>query len=131
MSILANELLMKAVVTIIFSLILFMFKPIRERLIRYFKKITNKIQYSVNVKGYITFLNSNHNVYNFYSEKSENRFYYEVELPFEDISEDSMPIDESNHLIYEAIKYKYGKDLSSKGGMLNITQIKKIEKYTK
>lgn len=131
MSILLNELLMKTIVTVIFSIILFMFKPIRERLTRYFKKITGKIQYFVTVSGYIVFINPNRNIHNFFSEKAEKRFYYKVELPYKDISEDTMPLEESNHLIYEAIKYKYGNDYSDKGGMLNITYIEKYKKYIK
>jgi len=130
-SILLNELLMKTIVTVIFSIILFMFKPIRERLTRYFKKITGKIQYFVTVSGYIVFINPNRNIHNFFSEKAEKRFYYKVELPYKDISEDTMPLEESNHLIYEAIKYKYGNDYSDKGGMLNITYIEKYKKYIK
>src|SRR5699024_2359477 len=121
----------KTIVTVIFSIILFMFKPIRERLTRYFKKITGKIQYFVTVSGYIVFINPNRNIHNFFSEKAEKRFYYKVELPYKDISEDTMPLEESNHLIYEAIKYKYGNDYSDKGGMLNITYIEKYKKYIK
>lgn len=129
MSTLLNELLIKVIVTLVFSGILFAFKPIRKRLIKYFKKITGKIEYSVTIKGYIIFVNRNRGIHNFFSEQSEERFYYEVELPFKDISENTMPIDESNYLIYKAIKYKYGKNLSNKGGILNITHIKSNEKY--
>lgn len=128
MSLILNELLIKGIVTLIFSAFLFLLKPIRKRIIKFFKRITGKTKYSVTVKGYILFINHNRNIYNFFNHVAEERFYYEVELfDIKDISEDAIPIEQSNYLIYMAIKNKYGKDFSNKGGMLNITSIKKNE----
>jgi len=52
-----------------------------------------------------------------------------VELPYKDISEDVIPIEESDRLIYQAIRDKYGKDFSKEDGRPSNTKIKHNKKY--
>ena len=65
---------------------------------------------------------------------SENRLEkpslkFQIELPYEDISENSMPLSESTRLIYTAITEKYGYPSLEYRTRLNNVKVKKEDKF--
>jgi len=116
-----NGLIEKAIITIIFAVILFAIKPIRIRVIKWFKKMFKKItgreKHSVIVTGYV-FKKGQYNNKDLY-------FNFEIELPYRDISEDVMPISESTALILKEVNHKYHKDFYPSGYDLNKVVVKK------
>ena len=113
----------KIVIGVIFFFIVLLFKPLLlkvwAKVWKWWKRKTGRMKYSVIVTG---------KVYTRYGSRWEEGFKFEVELPYKDVSEDSMPADESNDLIYSAINRKYEKDFYDNKNTMNHVRTKSIEK---
>ena len=113
----------KSVIGAIFFVIVWIFKPILLKawlkLWKWFKRKTGKMKYSVIVTG---------KVYHEGSQRGQQGFSFEVELPYKDVSEDSMPVEESDQLIYSAINKKYGTDFFRARYKMNYVKLQTIEK---
>jgi hypothetical protein len=116
----------KIFIGLISGLIMLFFKPIRIRLKKtklysFIMRKLGKERYKVIVTGRI-FHNSN---------LRSEICYFEVELPYKDISENAMPIDQSNDLIIREVNKKYGKNFSSREHFLNNIACKNVTYYQK
>jgi hypothetical protein len=103
-----------------------LFKPVRRRLKKtklysFIMRTLGKEQYKVIVTGKIF------NKSNLRNELCS----FEVELPYKDISERSMPIDQSNELIIREVNKKYGKTFNSWECWLNNISCDNITYYPK
>lgn len=56
---------------------------------------------------------------------------FEVELPFKDISDNIMPIRESDYLIMQALNKKYGRNFDTENYYFNNIRPKKVTYYQK
>ncbi|WP_141499489.1 hypothetical protein [Bacillus toyonensis] len=116
----------KIFIGLISGLIMLFFKPVRRRfkktkLYSFIMKKLGKERYKVIVTGRI-FHNSN-----LRSEMCS----FKVELPYKDISQNAMPIDQSNDLIIGEVNKKYGKKFSSREHFLNNIACKNVTYYQK
>lgn len=116
---LVSGLFLKAIIGVLFIALAFIFKPVRIKGMKWLKKVTGRTKYSVVVTG---------RVYPKQTRMSKSEgFPFEIELPYKDVSEHSMPIQESDSLIYSAINQKYAKDFYSNGYSMNHVKIRKVE----
>lgn len=116
---LLSSLFLKILTASIFLPITLLFRPVRTRALKWLKKVTGRTKYSVIVTG---------RIYPQYTPmEKRGGFPFEVELPYKDISEDSMPIRESDNLIYSAVNQKYGEDFYSNGYSMNHVSVRKVE----
>ncbi|TXC89877.1 hypothetical protein FS935_16105 [Metabacillus litoralis] len=122
-SISLNQLIDTMVIKVIAGILLFflslLIKPIRTRIINLFKRLIGRERHSVIVKCKVYPKGR-------YREKG---IPFEIELPYEDISEDSMPITKSNDLIIAEINRKYGRTFSPYENDLNEVYITKKKYY--
>ena len=113
----------KFVIGVIFFFVALIFKPLLLRIWgkvwKWFKRKTGRMKYSVIVTG---------KVYHEGSQRGQQGFPFEVELPYKDVSEDSMPAEESDQLIYSAINKKYGTDFFRARYKMNYVKLQTIEK---
>lgn len=119
MIIILKDILYKTVVYVIGTMVLLFIKPIRKRVWKYIMKKLGEEKYKVIVTGKIF-------------EKSNSRIplhVFKVELPLKDISEDSIPIDDSNYYIIQEINKEYGKRYDIRNYSLNNISVKEITYY--
>lgn len=120
------DVLYKLFLTVLCGLLMLLFKPVRRglkktKLYSFVMRTLGKERYKVIVTGQI-----------FNKSNLRNKLCsFEVELPYKDISDQSMPIDQSNELIILEVNKKYGKNFNSWECSLNNIRCNNITYYPK
>jgi hypothetical protein len=118
------DILYKIVITLVVGLLAFCFKPVRKKfkktkLYSFIMRKLGKERYKVIVTGSV-----------FHKSNKRNEICtFEVELPYKDISEDSMPISRSENLIIKEVNKKYGRKFNTSEYWLNNIGIRSVTYY--
>ncbi|WP_227936029.1 hypothetical protein [Alkalihalobacillus deserti] len=120
------DILYKIVIALVVGLLSFCFKPVREKfkktkLYSFIMRKLGKERYKVIITGSV-----------FHKSNQRNEICtFEVELPYKDISEDSMPISRSNDLIIKEVNKKYGRKFNTSEYWLNHIGCRNVTYYKK
>ncbi|MCE7792643.1 hypothetical protein K8O68_09470 [Salipaludibacillus sp. CUR1] len=115
-----SEITIHIIVTIFGALFLLVFKPLKKPVTKLIKRLKGKERHSVIVRCKVVAR---------YNSNGGGKNLYEVELPYKDISGDSMTLEESTQLIMQAINNKYGCSFNRHDYALNHLSYKKKTFY--